>query len=69
MSSLATKMEDLGEGLLIMAIVVGGIAVPIFLNVSTTGMSATQLLAWGAVLTIGLAAGALAFIRHMRKGK
>lgn len=66
MAKLANKAEDMGEAILVIAIVVGGIAVPIFLNVSTTGMSTEQALAWGSVLTLvfaGLALGALRAVR------
>lgn len=69
MGSLSAKAEDIGEAILVIAIVVGGIAVPIFLNVSTTGMSTSQALAWGSVLTLVFAGLALGALRTMRGGK
>lgn len=67
--SIVAKVEDMMVALLLLSLVGGSIAIPLFLNVTTTGMSSTQLLAWQAVLTIVMAAIAIGFIGYMRTHK
>ena len=70
MPSLADKIEEVGVALVILAILVGQVAVPIFLNVSTTGMSTTQATIWGVILTLsflGIGLGSIGYMRHARK--
>jgi hypothetical protein len=69
MSSLGNKIEDAGEAVVIFAVLVGSVAIPIFLGVNTSGLSTIQLTAWGVTLTLALVGIALAFLRHMRAGK
>lgn len=67
MADLADKAINIGVGILVLSIVVGSVAIPTFLNVSTTGMTSTQSLTWGSVLTIALVAGMLIFIYEIKK--
>lgn len=68
MAGLADKAMDIVETLMIVAIGFGSIALPMLLAVNTSGLTAGQLLAWGSIATVALAAIALGFIRHMRAG-
>lgn len=71
MADFATKIEEIGIALVILAILVGQVALPIFLNVSTTGMTTTQVTIWGTILTLtflGIGLGAIGFMRSARKG-
>jgi hypothetical protein len=47
---------EIGGALLVIAIVVGTIAVPVFMSTNTSGWSATNVLIWGTILTIAFAA-------------
>jgi hypothetical protein len=70
MASLSAKIEEVGVALVILAILVGQVAVPIFLNVSTTGMTTTQATIWGVILTLsflGIGLGAIGFMRSSKK--
>lgn len=68
MGSMADKVEDLVESLMLVAIGIGTVALPIFLGVNVTGLDAAQLAMWGTVLTVTFAVIALGFVRHMRSG-
>ena len=71
-SGLMNSAIELGGGLLVIAIVVGTIAIPLFIAVDTSHWtawsgSATLLLVWGTILTISLAAlimGVISMFRH-----
>ena len=47
---------EIGGALLVIAIVIGTIAVPVFMGTNTTGWSTTNVLIWGTILTISFAA-------------
>lgn len=71
MAGLADKIEEVGVALVILAILVGQVAVPIFLNVSTTGMSTTQSTIWAVILTLsflGIGLASIGYMRSTRKG-
>lgn len=70
MAGFADKIEEIGIALVILAILVGQVALPIFMNTSTTGMSTTQVTIWGTILTLtflGIGLGAIGFMRSARK--
>jgi protein-S-isoprenylcysteine O-methyltransferase Ste14 len=69
MGGLATKIEEVGVALVILAILVGQVAVPIFLNVSTSGMTTTQATIWGVILTLSFLGIGLASIGYMRSAR
>jgi len=72
MTSLIIKIEEVGVALVILAILVGQVAVPIFLNVSTVGMTSTQSTIWGVVLTLaflGIGLATIGFMRSTGKGR
>ncbi len=68
MANLADKAMDITETMMIVAIGIGTIAMPMILAVNLSGLTPGQLMAWGSILTVALAAIALGFIRHMRSG-
>jgi ABC-type proline/glycine betaine transport system permease subunit len=53
--------------ILILAIIVGGIAFPIFFGTNTTGWGATNILVWGVVPTVSLAVVIVGLIKHFQK--
>ena len=55
-AGLMGKAIELGGALLVIAIIVGTIAVPIFIGVNTSGWGVTNILIWGTVLTVSFAA-------------
>lgn len=67
--NLSDKAEDFGVALLIVAVIVGNVAMPFFTGVNTANLTGSQLLMWGLVLTLGLLGLGLAFMRWMRGGK
>lgn len=72
MASFADKIEEVGVALVILAILVGGVAIPIFTGVNTTGLDTTQSTVWGVILTLaflGIALGAIGFMRHGKKSR
>lgn len=74
MAGFADKIEEVGIALVILAILVGQVALPIFFDVNTSllGMSTTQVTIWGTILTLtflGIGLGAIGYMRSARKGR
>lgn len=69
MAGISDKIEEVGVALVILAILVGQVAVPIFLNVSVTGMDTTQQVVWSVILTLSFLGIALAIIGYMRSAR
>ena len=70
--SLSGKAIELGVVLLILAIIIGQIALPIFFSTNTTGWGATNILVWGTLPTITLAAfviGIFAYFKYHSGGE
>ncbi len=70
MAGFADKIEEVGVALVILAILVGGVAIPLFLDVNITGLSTVQATVWGVILTLsflGIGLGAIAYMRGARK--
>ena len=71
-ASLMGSAIELGGGLLVIAIIIGTIAIPLFLGINTTLWtvwtgSPTLALIWGTVITIALAALILGIVGMFRK--
>ena len=60
---MLAKVIELSASVLVLGIVMGYIAIPIFMATNTTGWSATNILIWGTIITISLAAVIMLFIR------
>jgi hypothetical protein len=61
--SMLGKVIELSASVLVLGIVMGYIAIPIFMGTNTSGWSATNILIWGTIITISLAAVIMLFIR------
>ncbi len=61
--SMLAKVIELSASVLVLGIVMGYIAIPIFMATNQTGWSATNILIWGTIITIALAAVIMLFIR------
>jgi hypothetical protein len=66
-ASLMTDSIELGGALLVIAIIVGIIAIPIFMQTNTSGWSTTNVLIWGTVVTVALAALVMLILGKFRK--
>ena len=66
-AGLMTTAIELGGALIVIAIIVGTIAIPIFLCTSTVGWGATNILIWGTVLIVSLAALIMLIISMFRR--
>jgi len=67
-ASLMNEAIELGGGLLVVAIIIGTIAVPIFIATNTTGWGATNIIIWGTILTVSFAALIMLIIARFRRG-
>ena len=61
--SMLGKVIELSAAVLVLGIIMGYIAIPIFMATNTTGWTATNILIWGTIITIALAAVIMLFIR------
>ena len=61
--SMLGKVIELSASVLVLGIIMGYIAIPIFIATNTSGWGATNILIWGVVITIALAAVIMLFIR------
>ena len=52
--------------ILVLAILVGTIAFPIFFGTNTTGWGATNILIWGVVPTVALAVVIIGLVNHFK---
>jgi hypothetical protein len=66
-AGLMTTAIELGGALIVIAIIVGTIAFPILINTSTVGWGATNILIWGTISIISLAALIMLVIGQFRK--
>ncbi len=65
--SFMVEVIEIGGGLITLAILVGDIALPILFGVNTTGWGATNILIWGVIATVALAAIIMGLISYFRK--
>ena len=61
--SMLGKVIELAASVLVLGVLMGYIAIPIFMGTNTTGWGATNILIWGTIITISLAAVIMLFIR------
>ena len=66
--SLLSKVIELSAAVLVLGIIMGYVALPIFFTVSTSGWGATNILIWGVVVTVALASVIMLFIRMFQHG-
>jgi hypothetical protein len=61
--SMLAKVIELSACVMVLGILMGYVALPIFFGVSTSGWGATNILIWGVVVTVALAGVIMLFIR------
>lgn len=66
--SMSGTVIEIAISILVLAILVGVIAFPIFFGTNTTGWGATNILIWGVVPTVALAVVIVGLVNHFRKG-
>lgn len=64
---MSEKVIDIGIALVVLAIIVGGVAIATLETVNISSLTTTQALVWGLPLTFGLLAVGLMFIRSVKK--
>jgi hypothetical protein len=66
--SLSGTVIEIAISILVLAILMGTIAFPIFFGTNTSGWGATNILIWGVVPTVALAAIIVGLVMHFRRG-
>jgi protein-S-isoprenylcysteine O-methyltransferase Ste14 len=66
-ASLMNESIEIGGALLVIAIIIGTIAIPVFIAVNTTGWGATNIIIWGTILTVSFAALIMLVIGRFRR--
>ena len=66
--SLSGQVIDLGIVVVVLAVLVGAIAFPIFFGTNTTGWGTTNILVWGVIPTVTLAAIIIGVVKHFKGG-
>jgi len=66
--SMSGTVIEIAISILVLAILVGVIAFPIFFGTNTTGWGATNILIWGVVPTVSLAVVIVGLVNHFRRG-
>jgi hypothetical protein len=64
--SLSSQVIEIAIAILVLAILVGTIAFPIFFGTNTTGWGATNILIWGVVPTVSLAVVIIGIVKHFK---
>ena len=57
---------EIGATLLIIAIIIGGVDLPLFYNVSTTGWGAPVIVMWGVITIVAIAVLIMMIIDKMK---
>ncbi len=65
--SFMAEVVEIGGGLIVLSILVGTIALPLIYQVNTSTWGATNILVWGVVATVALAAIIMGLISYFRK--
>jgi hypothetical protein len=65
-ASLIVHVIEIGGGLIVLAILVGDIALPLMFTVNTSTWGATNILIWGVTATVALAAVIMGLIGYFR---
>jgi hypothetical protein len=63
---LVEDTMEIGGTLLIVAILIGGIDLPLFYNVSTTGWGSANILMWGVITIIAIAVLIMMIVDKMK---
>jgi hypothetical protein len=69
MGDMADKIEDIAIALVLLAILVGQVAIPVFTSVNVSTLNTTQALVWGFTLTFAILGIGLMMIRSVKHGK
>jgi len=64
--SLSGTVIEIAIAILVLAILVGTIAFPIFFGTNTTSWGATNILIWGVVPTVSLAVVIIGLVKHFK---
>ncbi len=67
-NSLSGTVIEVAIAILVLAILVGTIAFPIFFGTNTSGWGVTNILIWGVVPTVSLAVVIIGLVKHFRSG-
>lgn len=67
--SLSSMVIEIAIAILVMAILVGTIAFPIFFGTNTSGWGTTNILIWGVVPTVSLAVVIIGLVKYFRHGR
>jgi hypothetical protein len=66
--SLSGMVIEIAIAILVLAILVGVVAFPIFFGTNTSGWGANNILIWGVVPTVALAVVIIALVKHFKHG-
>lgn len=66
--SLSSTVIEIAVAILVLAVLVGTIAFPIFFGTNTSGWGATNILIWGVVPTVALAVVIIGLVKHIKHG-
>jgi ABC-type proline/glycine betaine transport system permease subunit len=66
--SLSGMVIEIAIAILVLAILVGTIAFPIFFGTNTTNWGAQNILIWGVVPTVSLAVVIIGLVKYFRHG-
>ena len=66
--SLSGMVIEIAIAILVLAILVGVVAFPIFFGTNTSGWGANNILIWGVVPTVALAVVIIALVKHFKQG-
>lgn len=66
--SLSGMVIEIAIAILVLAILVGVVAFPIFFGTNTTGWGANNILIWGVVPTVALAVVIIGLVKHFKHG-
>jgi uncharacterized protein (DUF983 family) len=68
-ASLTTIAIEIGVLLLVVAIIIGKVAMPIFMGTNTSGWDATTIIIWGIVPIVAFVVIILLLLRQVRGGE
>lgn len=66
--SLSGTVIEIAISILVLAILIGTIAFPIFFGTNTSTWGVTNILIWGVVPTVSLAVVIIGLVKHFRSG-
>lgn len=66
---MAEKIEDIAVAIVLLSILVGQVAIPVFADVNISSLDTTQALVWGFTLTFAVLGIGLMFLRSVKTKK